>query len=106
MQILQRRILHLVDALDLPHQQLRVANEFQRLRTMLDCIFQSSNQPLILREVVGLMAQVLAERGDLLSGFILYNDAKPGRAGVPARSSVTVRNQEVRWRILALVEKE
>ena len=104
-QVLQHRILHLVDALDLPHQQLRVADQLQGLGPMLNRVFEGGDQPLIFREVVGLVAEVFAERGDLPSGFILDDDSISGRAGIAARPAITVGDQVMLGGILASLEK-
>jgi len=48
---------------------------------------------LIFREVVGLMAEILAQRGNFLAGLIFDHDSISGRSGVPARAAVTMCDQ-------------
>ena len=38
---------------------------------MLDCIFERRDQTLIFGEIVGLVAEIFAEFGDLVPGFVL-----------------------------------
>ena len=100
--ILQRRVLHLVNAFDLAHQQLGIADQLQGFRTMLEGVFESCNQALILGEVVGLVAEVFAEMGDFSSRLILDYDAITGRAGIAARAAVAVSDEVVLGRIFAV----
>ena len=60
---------------------------------MLEGILQRGNQALILGEVVGLVAEVLAERGNFLSSFILDHDPIAGRPGIAARAAIAVSDQ-------------
>ena len=105
MQILQRRILHFVNALDLPHQQLRIADQLERLGTVLDRIFERSDQSLILGKIVGLVAEIFAQRRDLASRFVFDHHTVAGGPGIAARSAVAVRNQVMLGRILAGLEE-
>ena len=66
-QVLQHGVLHFVDAFDLADQQFGIADQLQRLGAVLDGVFQSGDQSLIFGEIVGLVAEVLAERGDFAS---------------------------------------
>src|SRR5580700_7556982 len=68
---------------------------------MLNGIFEGCNQPLILGEVVGLVAEVLAEMGDLASGLILDDYPVTSGAGVAARPAVAVGDEVVLGRIFA-----
>ncbi len=72
---------------------------------MLNRVFERGNQSLIFREVIGLVAEVFAERGDLPSGFILDDDSIPGRTRIAARPAITVGDQVMLGRILASLEK-
>src|ERR1022692_2359277 len=73
---------------------------------MLESIFEGRDQALILGEVVGLVAEVLAEMGDFVSRLILNDYAIAGRARVTARATVAVGDEVVLRRILAVgVEK-
>ena len=92
---LQSCVFHLVDALDLPHQELRVAHYFQRFVSVLDGILKGRDQALIFGEIIGLVPQVLAERGDFASRFILDHDSVSCGAGIAAGSAVAVSNQVV-----------
>jgi hypothetical protein len=67
MKFLQGEVLHLVNALDLPHQQFGVAHHLDSLGPGLEGVLEGGNQTLIFREVIGLMAEVLAERRQLAS---------------------------------------
>jgi hypothetical protein len=88
--ILERRVLHLVDAFNLAHQQFGIADQFERFWPMLDCVFERGNQALVLGEVVGLMAEVLAEMRDLASRLILDYHTIPSRTGITSRPAVAV----------------
>ena len=50
---------------------------------MLNGVFEGCDQSLILGKIVGLMAKVLAEMGDLASGLILDYDAIAAGPGLP-----------------------
>src|SRR5712691_481289 len=67
-QILQREILDLVNAFNLSHQQFGVADQLEGFGAMLQRVFEGGDQALILREVVGLVAEIFAERGDPAAG--------------------------------------
>ena len=97
--ILKRGILHFVDSLDLADQQLGIADQLESFGTVLDRIFQSRDQALILGEIVGLVAEVLAEMGDLASGLILNDDAVASGTGVTAGAAVAVGDEVVLGRI-------
>src|SRR5947209_5978415 len=105
MEILQRRILDLVDALDLADEQLRIADQLERLRSMLDRILECGDESLILGKVVGLMPEIFAEGGDFLAGFVLDDDSEARRSRISARPTVAVRDQKLRRRILPLIEE-
>src|SRR5207249_4637296 len=96
MKIPQRGILNLVDALDLPHQQLRVADQFESFMSVLDRVLEGSYQSLILGKVIRLMAQILAQCRDFPSALVVNNDAIASRPWIPARPSVAVRDQIMR----------
>src|ERR1700741_414836 len=95
MQILQSRILDLVDSLDLTYQQFGIADELQCFWSMLQSVLQRRNQSLILREIVGLMSKVLAEGGNLAASFILDHDAEASRPRVSAGTAVAMGDQIV-----------
>jgi len=92
---LQRRVLHFVNAFDLPYQEFGIAYDLEGFVSVLDGILERRNQTLIFREVVGLVTQVLAESGNLFSGFILNNDAVAGGAGIATCSAIAMGNQIV-----------
>ncbi len=62
---------------------------------MLDGILQRRNQTLILREIIGLMAEVLAECCNLSPGLILNDDTIARRPRIAARSAVAMSDQVV-----------
>src|SRR2546422_3067685 len=97
MKIPQRGILNLVDALDLPHQQLRVTDQFESFMSVLNRVLEGSYQSLILGKVIRLMAQILAQRRDFPSALVVNNDTIASRAWIPARPSVAVRDQIMYW---------
>jgi hypothetical protein len=68
---------------------------------VLDSVFEGGDQALILGKVVGLVAEVLAEMGDFLSGLILNYHSIAGGAGIAAGASVAVGDEVVRGRIFA-----
>jgi hypothetical protein len=68
---------------------------------MLNGIFEGCDQALILGEIVGLVAEILAEMGDLLPGLILNYYAITGRPRVAARAAVAVGDEVVLRRIFA-----
>src|SRR2546428_7752113 len=96
MKIPQRGILNFVNALDLPNQQLRVTDQFERLMSVLNRVLEGSYQSLILGKVIRLMAEILAQRRDFPSALVVNNDAIASRAWIPARPSVAVRDQIMR----------
>ena len=65
-EFLQCSVLYFVYALDLTHQKFGIADELKRLVSMRQRILKRSDQPLILRKIVGLVSQVFAERCDFL----------------------------------------
>ncbi len=69
--VVQSRVPDFVNPFDLPHQQLRIADHLERLVAVFDRIFQRRDQPLILGEIVSLVAEIFAERGYFVTGFIL-----------------------------------
>src|ERR1700674_3048125 len=105
MEILQRGILHFVNAFDLPYQQLGGADHLERLVAIGNCIFQRGDQSLILGTIVGLMAQVLAERGNFSSSFILNDNAVSGRPGIAACTAVTESDEVVLGRVVVRAEQ-
>src|SRR2546429_5711789 len=96
MKIPQRGILNLVDALDLPHQQLRVTDQFESFMSVLNRILEGRDQSLIFGEVVSLMAKIAAQGRDFSPSLVVNNDAIASRAWIPARPSVAVRDQIMR----------
>jgi hypothetical protein len=92
---LQRQVLHFVDAFDLPYQEFGIAYDLERFVSVLDGILERRNQTLIFREVVGLVTQVLAERGNFSSGFILNYNAITGGTGIASSSAIAVGDQVV-----------
>ena len=64
MKILQRKILHLVDALDLLYQKLRVADQLQCFVSVGGGVLQRRDQPLIFGDVVCLNAEILGDSRD------------------------------------------
>src|SRR5271170_2513427 len=69
---------------------------------MLQGVFKGCNQALILRKIVGLVAEVFAEMGDLASRLILDHDAISSWAGIAACAAVAVGYEVVLWRIFAV----
>src|SRR6202035_1518558 len=60
---------------------------------------------LILGKIVGLVAEIFTESGHFPSRFILNDDAITSGTRIASRATVTVRNQIVRRRILAVFEE-
>ena len=94
-EFLQRQVFHFVDALDLSYQQLRVADQLERFVSMLNGVLQRCDQALIFREVIGLVTEVLAERGNLSSRFILNYNTVTGGAGIASRAAIAMSDQVV-----------
>src|SRR5579863_5700231 len=94
-QVAQGGILYLIDAFDLADQQLGIADQLERLRTVLQRVFECGDQSLILGEVVGLVAEIFAERRDLFPRLILDDYAVASGAGVSASATVAVRDEVV-----------
>ena len=61
--------------------------------SVLDRILERCDQALVFGEIVGLMAEVLAERSNFRSGLILNHHSVTRRTGIPARSAVAVCDQ-------------
>src|SRR5207244_3884942 len=80
MKIPQRGILNFVNALDVPNQQLRVTDQFQRLMSVLNRVLEGSYESLILGNVIGLMAEILAQGRDSPSDLVVNDAPLPGRA--------------------------
>src|SRR5205814_1443044 len=96
MKIPQRGILNLVDALDLPYQQLRITDQLERFMPVLNGILKSRDQSLIFAEVISLMAKILGQGRDFSPSLVVNRAAIASRAWVPARPSVAVRDQIMR----------
>ena len=92
-EFLQRGIFDLVDALDLTYQQLGVADDFEGFVSVLDRILERGDQALVFGEIIGLMAEVLAERSNFFSSLILNYHTVARRARIPASSAVAVCDQ-------------
>src|SRR5205814_10467800 len=92
----QRGIHNLVDDVDLPHQQLKVTDQFESFMSVLNRILEGRDQSLICGEVVSLMAKIAAQGRDFSPSLVVNNDAIASRAWIPARPSVAVRNQIMR----------
>src|SRR5439155_1701849 len=90
MKVPQRGILNFVNALNLPHQQLRVTDQLERFVPVLDRVLEGSYQSLILGKVIRLMAQILAQRRDFPSALVVNNDAIASRPWIPARHPAAV----------------
>src|SRR5215472_462719 len=57
---------------------------------MGNCVVECGEQSVVLRVVVGLMAKIFTERGDLAAGLISDNHAIPRRSGVAAGPAIDV----------------
>src|SRR5437763_609737 len=101
MKIPQRGILNLVDALDLPHQQLRVTDQFESFMSVLDRVLEGSYQSLILGKVIRLMAQILAQCRDFPSALVVNNDAIASRPWIQQMSQPAL---EWKLALLALAD--
>jgi hypothetical protein len=104
-EILERRVFHFVDAFDLADQQLGIADQLEGLGAMPKGVFKGRDQTLIFGEIVGLVAEVLAEMCDLVSGLILDDDAVTGGAGIATGAAVAVGDEVMFRRILAVFEE-
>jgi hypothetical protein len=62
---------------------------------MLDRILKRRNETLILREIIGLMAKVLAERSNFSSRLILNDDTIARRPGIAPRPAIAMSDQVV-----------
>ena len=93
MEVFQRGVLDFVNPFDLADQKFGVADHAKGFRSVLDGVLKRSDQPLVLSEVVGLVAEILAESGDLASGFVLNDDAISCRARIAACAAVDVSIQ-------------
>ncbi len=100
--ILERRVLYLVDAFDLADQQFGIADQLEGFGTMLQSVFEGCDQALILGEIVGLVAEVLAELCNFASRLILDDYAIASWARVAARATVAVGDQMVLRRSFAM----
>jgi len=105
MQVLQYRIFDLVNTLNLPDQQLRIADQLQRLGPMRNRVFQSRNESLIFREVVGLVAQIFAECRDSAARFILDDDSIPSGCWIAPSAAVDMCDKITLRLMLACVGK-
>jgi len=66
-EILQCRVFDFVDAFDLADEQFGIANQLEGFGAVLEGVFEGGDKALILGEIVGLVAEVLAEVSDLFS---------------------------------------
>src|SRR5277367_1804416 len=89
-QLAQFRMPHFVNALHLPHHQLRIANHLQRRDLMFCSIAKRGYQSLILGVVIGAVSEVFAKLGDRMTGRVLNGDAITGRPRVAASSTIDV----------------
>src|SRR5579871_3759414 len=99
-------MLHLVDAIDLPHQQFGVTDHLQRLLFVLSRVLQRGDQRLIFSKIVGLMAEIFAQGCHLSASFILDNDAISGRTRVPAGTPIGVSDEMMLGRVLHVIRKK
>src|SRR5215471_5528109 len=104
-QVLEGRILDLVNALHLPHQQFGVADHLERLGTVLQRVLECGKQPLIFGKVVGLLPEVLTECSDFPSRFIVNDYSIPRRAWIAAGAAVAVGNEVVLGSLFVGFEK-
>ncbi len=104
-QILQRGILDLVDAFDLADQQLRIADQLERFRTVLQSILKRRDQALIFSKIVRLVPEIFAQRGNLATRLILDDHAVTRRPRIPARPAIAMSDQIVPRRIFARLEE-
>ena len=59
---------------------------------MGNCVVERGEQSVVLRVVVGLMAKIFTERGDLAAGLISDNHAIPRRPGIAAGPAIDMRD--------------
>ena|SRR5579864_1644707 len=105
MQVLQRGIFNLVDTLNLTDQQLRIADQFQRLGTVLQSIFERRDQSLILGEVVRLAPEIFAERSYFAARLVLDDYSIASGPGIASSPPIAVRDQVFCRRILSFIEQ-
>ena len=60
---------------------------------MFDRILERRDQALILGEVIGLMSQIVAERGNFSSRFILNHNSVTGGPGIAPCAAIAVSDQ-------------
>ena len=105
MKIPQRQIVHFVDAFDLPNQQFRIADHFERLVAVAYGILERGDQSLILGKIVGLVAEIFAERGNSLARFILDNNSVTRRPGIAACTAIDEGDKIMLGRTFAQAEE-
>jgi hypothetical protein len=67
---------------------------------MLESVFESCDEALILGEIVGLVTEVLAKMGDFVARLILDDNAEAGGTGVTTGAAIAVGDQVVLGRTL------
>ena len=83
-------VAHLIDAFHLANHEFGIADDFEGLDVVCDGVAESGQKPIVLGVVVGAMAEVLAEFGDLFPAGILDYDAIAGGAGITAGAAIDV----------------
>ena len=89
-ELAQFRMLDLVDALHLSDHEFRIADHPERLDAIRIRIAQHSEKSLILGVIVGVVSEIFAEFGDLLTGRILDDHAIAGRPGIAPSAPIDV----------------
>jgi hypothetical protein len=83
-------VADLVNAFHLANHEFGIADDFEGLDMVRDGVAESGQKPIVLGVVVGAVAEVLAELGDLYSAWILDYDAVAGGAGITAGAAIDV----------------
>jgi hypothetical protein len=80
----------LINAFHLANHEFGIADDFEGLDPVLDGISESGQKPVVLGVVVGAMAEVLAEFGDLFPARILDYNSVAGGTGIATGAAIDV----------------
>ena len=97
-QRLECGVLHLVVAVDLLHDQLRIEEDLELVGFPVGDGRQALDERQVLRDVVGGGADEAAEPSQAEAGLVLDDDSQPSRPGIAARCAVGVDPKDFQGR--------
>ena len=90
MELAQLGVPDFVNTFHLANHQFGIADDSEVLNVVCNGVTQRREQSVVLGEIVRVMAEVLAQFGDLLAMRVVNDDTEAGRAGIASGSAVDV----------------